>query len=122
MARPLRIEFRGAIYHVTSRGDRREPLFVDDEDRRVLLEVCRDVELNPVRACSVRKPEAWHWSSYRAHVGLAEAPVWLDVEGLHGYVLGRPAGKAADQRRAASRYTELVAAAVGVPLWDSALR
>jgi hypothetical protein len=37
MARPLRIEFPGAVYHVTSRGDRREPIFVDDEDRRALL-------------------------------------------------------------------------------------
>ena len=34
---PLRIEFPGAIYHVTSRGDRREPIFVDDDDRRALL-------------------------------------------------------------------------------------
>ena len=39
MSRPLRIEFPGAIYHVTSRGDRREPIFLDDEDRRALLEV-----------------------------------------------------------------------------------
>jgi REP element-mobilizing transposase RayT len=39
MARPLRIEFPGAVYHVTSRGDRREPIFVDDEDRQGLLEV-----------------------------------------------------------------------------------
>ena len=37
MARPLRIEFPGAVYHVTSRGDRREPIFVDDEDRLGLL-------------------------------------------------------------------------------------
>ena len=39
MARPLRIEFPGAVYHVTSRGDRREPIFVDDDARRALLEV-----------------------------------------------------------------------------------
>src|SRR5882672_8831382 len=39
MARPLRIEFPGAVYHVTSRGDRREPIFVDDEDRRILLDL-----------------------------------------------------------------------------------
>jgi putative transposase len=39
MARPLRIEFPGAVYHVTSRGDRREPIFVDDEDRQALLGV-----------------------------------------------------------------------------------
>jgi len=87
-----------------------------------LLEVCRYVELNPVRARSVRKPEAWRWASYRAHVGLAAAPDWLDVDGLHGYVLGRPATSAADHRRAASRYVELVAAAGDAPLWDGALR
>jgi len=39
MARPLRIEFPGAVYHVTSRGDRREPIFVDDDDRQPLLDV-----------------------------------------------------------------------------------
>lgn len=39
MARPLRIEFPGAVYHVTSRGDRREPIFADDGDRVALLEV-----------------------------------------------------------------------------------
>ena len=39
MARPLRIEFSGAIYHVTSRGDRREVIFEDDVDRRSFLEV-----------------------------------------------------------------------------------
>jgi putative transposase len=30
MARPIRIEYAGALYHVTSRGDRREDIFVDD--------------------------------------------------------------------------------------------
>ncbi|MDP2262571.1 MAG: transposase [Hydrogenophaga sp.] len=39
MARPLRIEFHGAVYHVTSRGDRREPIFVDDTERRALLDL-----------------------------------------------------------------------------------
>mgnify|MGYP001235125094 FL=1 len=39
MARPLRIEFPGAVYHVTSRGDRWEPIFVDDDDWRALLDV-----------------------------------------------------------------------------------
>ena len=33
MARPLRLEFAGAIYHVTSRGDRREAIYDDDYDR-----------------------------------------------------------------------------------------
>ena len=39
MSRPLRIEFPGAVYHVTSRGDRREPIFEDDEDRQCWLRV-----------------------------------------------------------------------------------
>jgi putative transposase len=39
MARPLRIEFPGAIYHVTSRGDRREAIYGDDDDRLAHLEV-----------------------------------------------------------------------------------
>jgi REP element-mobilizing transposase RayT len=39
MARPLRIEFPGAVYHVASRGDRREAIFVDDDDRCTLLDV-----------------------------------------------------------------------------------
>ena len=39
MARPLRIEFSGALYHVTSRGDRREPIFEDDAVRAMLLNV-----------------------------------------------------------------------------------
>ncbi len=32
MARPLRIEYAGAVYHVTSRGNERKPIFLDDED------------------------------------------------------------------------------------------
>lgn len=43
MARPLRIEFPGALYHVTSRGDRREPIFDDDEDRLAFLRVLAEV-------------------------------------------------------------------------------
>jgi putative transposase len=39
MARPLRIEFPGAVYHVTSRGDRREAIFDDDADRHAFLNV-----------------------------------------------------------------------------------
>ena len=33
MARKLRVEYPGAIYHVMNRGDRREPIFLDDADR-----------------------------------------------------------------------------------------
>lgn len=181
MSRPLRIEFEGAVYHVTSRGDRREPIFVDDDDRgrllqivghamdrfdaqvlayclmgnhyhfvvqtrkanlsalmrhvngvytqdfnrrhgkvghllqgrfkavlvdrdAYLLEVCRYVELNPVRAGLIERVEDWAWSSYAAHVGLAAAPPWLDTSALHGCLLGRTPQDAAERRRAATRH------------------
>jgi REP element-mobilizing transposase RayT len=159
MSRPLRIEFAGALYHVTSRGDRREPIYEDDEDRHsflnmlgtvtgdfnwvchayclmgnhyhllvetpdgnlgrgmrqlngvytqwsnrrhrrvghlfqgryqailvdkdsYLLELCRYVVLNPVRAGMVKKPGQWAWSSYRAMMGVQSAPPWLSVQAL----------------------------------------
>src|SRR5262245_46468489 len=38
MARKLRVEYPGAIYHVMNRGYRREPIFKDDTDRQHFLE------------------------------------------------------------------------------------
>ena len=37
MARPLRIEFPGAVYHVTSRGNARADIVEDDSDRELIL-------------------------------------------------------------------------------------
>jgi REP element-mobilizing transposase RayT len=37
MARKLRVQYPGAIYHVLNRGDRREPIFKDDADRERFL-------------------------------------------------------------------------------------
>src|SRR5437899_12157549 len=37
MARPLRIEYDGALYHVTSRGNERKAIFKDDSDRELFL-------------------------------------------------------------------------------------
>src|SRR6266403_1963205 len=38
MARKLRVQYPGAIYHVLNRGDRREPIFKDDRDRELFVE------------------------------------------------------------------------------------
>lgn len=43
MARPLRLEFAGALYHITSRGDGREDIFLHDGDRREFLVVLGEV-------------------------------------------------------------------------------
>jgi len=39
MARPLRIEYAGAVYHLTGRGNRQEKIFLDDDDRSGFLEI-----------------------------------------------------------------------------------
>jgi putative transposase len=194
MVRPLRIEYPGAVYHVTARGDRREPIANDDDDRAqfleilghalqrfsaqawayclmgnhyhlvlhtqeanlsrlmrqingvytqsfnrrhgltghlfqgrfkailvdrdsYLLEVCRYVDLNPVRARLVKRPEAYAWSSYRALIGLAPAPVWLDAQPL--YTQLAPGKSTA---RAAEKYAEFVAQGKGVAIWEEHLR
>ena len=157
MTRPLRIEYPGAVYHVTSRGDARRPIFRTEEDRVLflevlasivsrfhwlchayclmdnhyhlvletpegnlsrgmrhlngvytqrfnrrygkpghvfqgrykaivveresyLLELCRYVVLNPVRAKAAATPQAWRWSSYRATAGYADAPDYLETD------------------------------------------
>ncbi|MBI3755201.1 MAG: transposase [Deltaproteobacteria bacterium] len=146
MSRPLRIEYPGAVYHITSRGNEKKAIFKDESDREKflkilaqvnkrynwlchayclmdnhyhllietpdgnlsigmrqlngvytqtfnrrhrrtghlfqgrfkailiqkdshLLEVCRYVVLNPVRARMVEQPGDWKWSSYPATSG-----------------------------------------------------
>ena len=194
MTRPLRLEFEGALYHVTSRGDRREPIFEDDEDRHewlnvlaegldrfqatayayclmgnhyhvvmqtqrpnlsrlmrhvngvytlrynrrhhkvghlfqgrfkailvdqesYFLEVCRYVDLNPVRARLVRHPQNWPWSSYRAHAGQDQPQPWLDSRALHKRLAPQ-----APLRDGPARYAQFVAQGKGIKLWDEALR
>ena len=157
MARPLRIEYEGAVYHVTSRGNARNKIFNDNRDREIflsilstvvmryswlchsyclmdnhyhimietpdanlsmgmrqlngiytqkynkrhhktghifegrfkailvqkdnyLLELCRYVVLNPVRAGVVGKPEDWRWSSYQATAGLERGEDYLTTD------------------------------------------
>lgn len=42
MARPLRIEYPGAYYHVMNRGNRREDIFITDDDRNLFLDGLAD--------------------------------------------------------------------------------
>lgn len=185
MARPLRLQFPGAVYHLTARGNARQDIYLDDTDRyaflcllgrevqqqrwhcyayclmsnhyhllietpegnlvsgmrrlngqysqafnrqhgRVghvfqgrytsivvdrapyLLELCRYIVLNPVRAHLVRAVGDWPWSSYQATVGLTAAPAWLAVESLlHQFAPTRAAAQA--------QYRQFVAAGVHTP-------
>src|SRR3990172_3848145 len=184
MARPLRIEYDGAVYHVTSRGNARKPIYRDDSDREAfldalgrvnekynwlchayclmnnhyhivietpdgnlskgmrklngvytqlfnkrhgcvghifqgrymailiqkeshLLEVCRYVVLNPVRAKLSAKPEEWHWSSYRGTAGLGSHHPAVTTD----WVLGQFGKMRAE---ATKRYREFVDAGIQI--------
>jgi len=185
MARPLRLEFPGALYHVTARGDGREDIYRSDGDRRLfldvlgavygrcnwtvhayclmtnhyhllvetpdanlakgmrelngvytqrfnrtydrvghvfqgrykailvqkeahLLDLARYVVLNPVRAGMVRAPCEWPWSSYRAMIGEASAPDWLETRWvLTAFGETKP--------EAVAQYTQFVAQGKGQP-------
>jgi putative transposase len=52
MARPLRIEFSRALYHVTSRGNARQDIFLDDQDREAFLD------------CFSRACQRHHWQCH----------------------------------------------------------
>ena len=183
MARPLRIEYPGAVYHVTSRGNEKKPVFKDDADRQNflntlqhvnkrydwichayclmtnhyhilvetpegnlsigmrqinsvytqlfnkrhgrtghlfqgrykailiqkdshLLEVCRYVVLNPVRAKMAEKPEDYVWSSYLATAGKATAHPCLTTD----WVLRQFSGK---RGRAEQEYRKFVQWGIG---------
>jgi REP element-mobilizing transposase RayT len=58
MARQVRIEYPGAIYHVMSRGDRREDIFLDDADRQnfigALAEACQKTGWQAHAFCLMR--------------------------------------------------------------------
>jgi hypothetical protein len=89
VARPLRIEFPGALYRVTSRGDRREAIFPDDSDRAQFLtllgEACERFDAAVQAYClmgnhyhvvlSVGPPARWHDADgHRGAAGLVAGP------------------------------------------------
>jgi len=51
MARPLRIEYPGAVYHITTRGNADQTIFLDDQDRRMFLETYAEVSARTQWRC-----------------------------------------------------------------------
>ncbi len=81
MARKLRVQYPGAIYHVMNRGDRREPIFADDQDRRLFLDTLAE-------ACGKTDWEVHAWCPKNDHIHLvAETPRGNLVSGMQ-WLLG----------------------------------
>jgi len=76
MPRSIRIEYAGAFYHVMARGNRREAIFADDDDRRFLLKALGE-------ACEMTgwRVHAWVLMSNHYHL-MIETPEPNLVEGM----------------------------------------
>ena len=85
------------------------------ERERYLLEMCRYVVLNPIRAGMLTHAEHYPWSSYPATRGLVECPGWFTSD----WVLNRFGGRRVNAQR---RYAEFVAEGRGRPSPWSAVR
>jgi hypothetical protein len=81
------------------------------EKESYLLELCRYIVLNPVRAKGGPDPVSWKWSSYRATAGLLTVPEFLSND----WVLDQM-GK--NRRVAQKRYREFVKDSIARRPWD----
>ena len=63
MARKIRVEYSGAVYHVLNRGDRREPIFKDDLDRHRFLETLGQACASARTSWAVHAVERRGWRS-----------------------------------------------------------
>ena len=80
MARKLRVEYAGAIYHLMNRGDRREPIVQDDRDRRCFLETLGE-------ACTKTSWQVHAYCLMTNHFHLvAETPLANLVEGMKWFL------------------------------------
>jgi putative transposase len=81
MARPLRVEFEGASYHVTARGNERRLIFRDDQDRRRFLETlgqaCERFGLIVQAYCLM--PNHYHLLATTPRGNLSRAIGWLQT-------------------------------------------
>ena len=79
MPRKLRVEYPGAIYHVMSRGDRREKIFLDDVDRqdfiKTLAEACQKTAWQVHAYCLM--PNHYHLVLETPEPNLVAGMAWL---------------------------------------------
>jgi putative transposase len=81
MARPIRVEYEGAVYHVMARGNEHKAIYYDDADRRVFLETlaqaCRQFGLVVHVYCLM--PNHYHLAVQTPQANLSQAVGWLQT-------------------------------------------
>ena len=81
MARPIRVEFEGAVYHVTARGNDRKPIYRDDRDRERFLETLHETvaRFGFVIHAYRLMPNHFHLLAQTPRANLSDAVVWLQT-------------------------------------------
>src|SRR5262245_15428261 len=80
MARKLRLQYEGAVYHVMSRGDRRKDIFIKDQDRELFLKTLGE-------ACDKTAWQIHAWCLMRDHFHLViETPRANLVAGMKWFL------------------------------------
>ena len=87
MPRKLRLQYPGAMYHIMSRGDRQEKIFLTDVDRhdflKTLAETCQKTGWRVLKTGERLLP--YPWSSFGAYLASAQhRPGWIRVDRLLG--------------------------------------
>jgi putative transposase len=83
MARKLRVQYPGAIYHVMNRGDRREATCLNDPDREHFLETLAEAGEK-----TVWQVHAWGLMSNHFHL-VIETPRDNLVDGMQRFLAGQ---------------------------------
>lgn len=81
MARPLRIQYEGALYHVTCRGNEQKAIYKDDQDRKVFLELLVDGlgRYNIILYCYVLMENHFHLLLETPLGNLSEFMRWFNI-------------------------------------------
>ncbi|HSP17301.1 MAG TPA: transposase [Thermoanaerobaculia bacterium] len=80
MARPLRLEYPGALFHVTARGNERRDTFRDDDDRRRFLDYLREAveRFRWIVTAYVLMPNHFHLVVELTETTLSSGMQWLN--------------------------------------------
>src|SRR3972149_606292 len=81
MARPLRIQYEGALYHVTCRGNERKSIFKDDLDKKVFLGLLSDglKTYHIILFCYVLMDNHFHLLLETPLANLSEFMRWFNI-------------------------------------------
>jgi REP element-mobilizing transposase RayT len=81
MARPIRVEYEGAVYHVTARGNEQKTIYSDDTDRRVFLDTLAQAcgQFGLVVQVYCLMPNHYHLVVQTPQANLSQALGWIQT-------------------------------------------